>query len=84
MVSDTIAAVATPAGTGGVAVIRISGANAKDVLQRVFPRDDYVPGQMYYGSIKKDGQLLDICLLYTSKTHVSATAERFSSNVHWV
>lgn len=75
MVSDTIAAVATPAGTGGVAVIRISGANAKDVLKRVFPRDDYAPGQMYYGSIKKDGQLLDMVLAVFFRAPRSYTGE---------
>ncbi|HQD80469.1 MAG TPA: tRNA uridine-5-carboxymethylaminomethyl(34) synthesis GTPase MnmE [Bacillota bacterium] len=33
---DTIAAIATPPGIGGIAVIRISGPEAKDVAQRVF------------------------------------------------
>lgn len=34
--SDTVAALSTPRGKGGVAVIRISGANTRDVLARVF------------------------------------------------
>ena len=33
---DTVAAVSTPRGKGGVAVIRISGQNARDILARVF------------------------------------------------
>lgn len=33
--SDTIAAVSTPAGTGGIAVLRVSGANAIEYVQRV-------------------------------------------------
>ncbi len=33
---DTIAAIATPTGAGGVAVIRISGPNALAVLERIF------------------------------------------------
>ena len=33
---DTVAAVTTPRGKGGVAVIRISGQNARDILARVF------------------------------------------------
>lgn len=33
---DTIAAVATPPGTGGIAVIRISGPGAKQVLEQIF------------------------------------------------
>ncbi|MDD2201266.1 MAG: tRNA uridine-5-carboxymethylaminomethyl(34) synthesis GTPase MnmE [Firmicutes bacterium] len=33
---DTIAAIATPAGIGGIAVIRVSGPGARDVAERVF------------------------------------------------
>ena len=33
---DTVAAVSTPRGKGGIAVIRISGADTKQVLERVF------------------------------------------------
>lgn len=33
---DTVAAVSTPRGKGGIAVIRISGQNARDILARVF------------------------------------------------
>ncbi len=35
-ITDTIAAVSTPRGKGGIAVIRISGADAREVLSRVF------------------------------------------------
>lgn len=34
--SDTIAAVATPAGTGGIGVVRVSGPRAIEVVDRVF------------------------------------------------
>ena len=34
--SDTIAAIATPAGEGGIAVIRISGPEARSIAERVF------------------------------------------------
>lgn len=33
---DTIAAIATPAGTGGIGIIRISGEEAKTVLDKIF------------------------------------------------
>ncbi|BDF59845.1 tRNA modification GTPase MnmE [Christensenellaceae bacterium] len=59
MQEETIAAIATPPGSGGVAVIRISGAQARDVLQRVFSRDRFEHAKMYYGSIRKNGELLD-------------------------
>lgn len=38
MEPDTIAAIATPAGTGGVAIIRISGPDALKVLHWVMPK----------------------------------------------
>ena len=34
--SDTVAAVSTPRGRGGIAVIRVSGPNTADVISRVF------------------------------------------------
>ena len=33
---DTIAAIATPAGYGGVSIIRISGSDAFDVTNKIF------------------------------------------------
>ncbi|MBO5845521.1 MAG: tRNA uridine-5-carboxymethylaminomethyl(34) synthesis GTPase MnmE [Clostridia bacterium] len=54
---DTIAAVSTPRGKGGVAVIRISGAEALSVACRVFepasgtPLSMLTPGRMVYGRI---------------------------------
>lgn len=37
--SDTICAVATPAGIGSIAVIRVSGAQTLPILDRLFPND---------------------------------------------
>ena len=36
MSRDTIAAIATPPGQGGVAIIRLSGPDAHDILRRLF------------------------------------------------
>ena len=36
MIGDTIAAVSTPYGKGGVALLRVSGAEAISVCRRVF------------------------------------------------
>ena len=39
MFSDTIAAISTPHGKGGVAVIRISGENAFEIAEKfIFPK----------------------------------------------
>ncbi|WP_066645519.1 tRNA uridine-5-carboxymethylaminomethyl(34) synthesis GTPase MnmE [Christensenella timonensis] len=59
MQEETIAAIATPPGTGGVAIIRISGPQAKDVLRRVFSRGVFEHARMYHGRIVRDGELLD-------------------------
>lgn len=50
---ETIAAVATPPGEGGVAVIRISGNNALDVAAAVFsgPVREYKTHTVHYGQI---------------------------------
>lgn len=60
--SDTIAAVATAQGEGGIAIIRISGAEALSVLKRVFrpSKCAFEPSKMYYGHIKgADGSDID-------------------------
>jgi tRNA modification GTPase len=55
---DTIAAVSTPRGKGGVALIRISGSDAVAVAQRVFvpaskkPFSEIPAGKMVYGDIR--------------------------------
>ena len=56
-INDTIAAISTPHGKGGVAVIRISGADAIDIASRVFcPKSgkalqSIAPNQCVYGEI---------------------------------
>lgn len=60
MDKDTIAAIATAPGNGGVAIIRISGLAAQDVLRRVFSHTgEYPHAKLCYGSVGEDGKLLD-------------------------
>lgn len=73
--NDTIAAVATPVGTGGLAVIRISGPEAETVLMRVFPHGPFAHGQMVYGSIKRQGELLDMAMGVLFRAPKSYTGE---------
>ena len=48
--NTTIAAIATAQGTGGIAIIRISGPDSLRVMRRVFSRrGDFVPNMLYYG-----------------------------------
>ena len=66
---DTIAALSSPMGKGGVAVIRISGAEAFDVADRVFASvsgksvAELKPNFMTYGKILSDGAPIDDGLL---------------------
>ncbi len=55
MYDDTIAAIATPVGEGGIGIIRLSGPDALPILRRLFrPRRDteeYRPQHMRYGRL---------------------------------
>lgn len=59
--TDTIAALATPAAAGGIAVIRISGADALPIAERVFSKP--LSGQQgytaVYGRMAAQGKTLD-------------------------
>ena len=63
--SDTIAAVATPPGVGGIAIVRVSGPDAKDVLARSFLPlsarfENFVPWRLHRGRIVDwNGEALD-------------------------
>lgn len=78
---DTIAAVATPHGTGGLAVIRISGEQAIDRAQEVFqPIRGGMPAEMAgytcaYGYLMQDGERLDDVVLTVFRAPHSYTGE---------
>ncbi|MCG3175068.1 MAG: tRNA modification GTPase MnmE [Myxococcota bacterium] len=62
--ADTIAAIATAAGEGGVGIVRISGPRAKTTLSRLFRRAGTHPSwesrRMYFGQvINAGGEFLD-------------------------
>ena len=61
----TIAAIATPPGTGGIAVIRISGTDAVKIADRVFKAKSgkslaaFLPRTAVYGEIYHEGNAID-------------------------
>ena len=72
--TDTIAAVSTPTGTGGIGVIRISGPEAFDVCGRIFSRDvkAMAGGTCAFGKITADdGSVID----EVDFNHVHVTVE---------
>jgi tRNA modification GTPase len=76
---DTIAAVATPPGQGGIGVVRISGPEAKRVLAGVWAGQtgvyEFESHKLYYGPVKKDGALIDRVLVSWMKAPRSYTGE---------
>jgi tRNA modification GTPase len=74
--ADTIAAIATPAGTGAVALLRVSGKDALAVAQRVWRGGSLEPRRAVLGSIMdEDGQPVDSVLATFFKGPASFTGE---------
>ncbi len=79
--ADIIAAISTPPGKGGVAVIRISGEGALGVAERVFfPASgrriaDYPARTQIYGYVKESGAVIDDGMLTYFKAGASYTGE---------
>ncbi|HSK68015.1 MAG TPA: tRNA uridine-5-carboxymethylaminomethyl(34) synthesis GTPase MnmE [Candidatus Limnocylindria bacterium] len=76
---DTIAACATPAGRGGLAVIRVSGPDAEALLGQVFvPKGGggaLSERVMTYGTAVRDGRALDECMAVLMRAPRSYTRE---------
>jgi tRNA modification GTPase len=75
---ETIAAIATPPGEGGVAIIRVSGLKALDVVEICFsgPLRSYKSHTAHCGKIlDKNGKQIDECLLISMLTPRSYTGE---------
>ncbi len=73
---ETIAAIATPPGAGGIGIIRVSGPRALPVLKELFrPRDTACPfasHHLYYGHIYRpdNGRLVDeVLAVYMAGPH---------------
>ena len=81
MKQDTIAAIATAPGTGGIGIIRISGPEAEQVLSRVFcpsgGRQAVSPEthRMVYGFLKDGDETIDECMAVFMRAPRSYTRE---------
>lgn len=79
---DTIAAIATPVGEGGVAIARVSGPDAERIARAIFVRRQSGNGELrshmlYRGAIRdpRSGRLLDEVLLTMMRKPHSYTGE---------
>jgi tRNA modification GTPase len=79
--TSTIAAIATPPGTGGIAVIRLSGAQALAVADRIFTSPtgkklaEQKTGTVHFGAIAYDGEAIDEALAAVFRAPASYTGE---------
>jgi tRNA modification GTPase len=79
---DTIAAVATPVGVGGVGIVRVSGSDAERIAAALFIRAEGKNGRLkshmlHYGTIRdpKSNKILDQVLLTIMRKPRSYTGE---------
>ena len=82
MKSNTIAAIATPMTNSGIGIIRISGDEALDIIEKVFkPKKkdkkikDVKTYTAHYGHVYDGSTLLDECIVLVMKGPHSYTAE---------
>lgn len=87
-IDDTIAAIATAPGEGGIGIIRISGKRALEVGEEVFSSfrgkklGDY-PGRLLYGHIVKQEEKLDeVLAVYLKAPHTYTTEDVVELHCH--
>lgn len=72
---DTIAAIATPIGTGGVGVIRVSGDKSFEIIDKIYSKHNIEAGKISHGWIVDGGKKIDEVLLLPFKNPHSYTGE---------
>ncbi len=78
---DTIAAIATATGSGGIGIVRISGENAVGIADKLFvpksgkPLKERKSHTLSYGSIVFDGKVIDEALVSVMRAPNSYTCE---------
>ncbi len=75
MITDTIAAIATANGAGGIGIIRISGEKALDIADKIFSAKLTDSHKMVLGRITYSGQVIDEALGCLFKAPGSFTGE---------
>lgn len=74
---DTIAAISTPLGNGGIGIVRISGNNSLRIIKQIFRTkyNDFKPNSIVYGKIYDGEVFLDEALVSYFKAPNSYTGE---------
>ena len=72
---DTITAIATPIGTGGVGVIRISGDKSFEILDKIYSKHNLEAGKISHGWILDGDKKIDEVIILPFKNPNSYTGE---------
>ena len=72
---ETITAIATPLGTGGVGIVRISGDSSFEIIRKISKLKDITPGKIHHTWIVDNGQLIDEVVVLPFKNPHSFTGE---------
>ena len=79
MLFDTIAAISTPKGEGGIGIIRISGDKSFEILSKIFntknPNKDLGFYKLNYGFIHDKGKIIDEVMIVRMKAPKTYTCE---------
>ena len=80
-IDDTIAAISTPVGEGGIGIIRLSGKNALAVADKMFAAknggkpSEFKSFKVHYGNVVRAGEMIDEALLTLMRAPKSYTRE---------
>jgi len=79
--NDTIAAVSTPLGEGGIGIVRLSGRRALGIADKIFVSKErkkpsaFKTYTTHYGTVVEDGQVIDEVILTVMRSPGSYTRE---------
>lgn len=84
--SDTIAAISTATGEGGVGIVRVSGPNCLNIMRSVFDAcpEEVVPRHAYYGhAVDREGRTIDeVICLYMKAPHTYTCEDVLELQAH--
>ncbi len=84
MYQDTIAAISTPIGEGGIGIVRLSGNEARPIAQRLFPKP-LANRRLVYGHISdpENGEVVDeVLVAYMEAPHTYTREDLVEINCH--
>ena len=74
-IEDTISAIATPIGNGGVSIVRLSGNKSFDIINKMFSSQNLEANRIYHGWILENNERVDEVIVLPFKAPNSYTGE---------